>query len=81
MSFRLWLAPCCLAATLLAPAASRACPVCNAPTAREVRAGLADDGAGIAAAAVVLPFAVLFGAAALVHFGFPSSRNRHGHDR
>jgi hypothetical protein len=66
--FRSTTAAALVAAGLAAPAG--ACPVCAGPAGREVRAGLfgADFVPNLLTAA--LPFPILLGVAAALHFGF-----------
>jgi hypothetical protein len=63
------LVPAALAGVALA-APARACPVCAGPTGREVRAGIfgADFVPNLLTAA--LPFPIVLGLAAALHFGF-----------
>lgn len=51
-----------------------ACPVCDAETGRQVRAGLFDEGLGWNLLATLLPFAVLLGITAAIHTGWPGRR-------
>ena len=53
------------------------CPVCDTGTGEQVRAGIADGNLGLNLAAVLLPFAVVLGVAAVIHFGLPAARNKH----
>jgi hypothetical protein len=44
------------------------CPVCSSGTGRQVRAGLVDGNMGVSVLATVLPFVVLGGVVAGIHF-------------
>ena len=63
-----------IAAALTTSAAGPAtgCPVCDTDTGRAVRTGILDGNFAGTLAAVLLPFPILFGAAAMIHFGWPS---------
>ena len=56
-------------AMVLAAAPARACPVCRTGTGRQVRAGIVGDDLGPGVLATVLPFAVVAGVTAAIHFG------------
>jgi hypothetical protein len=45
------------------------CPVCDTATGDQVRAGILDENFGRTLLAVVLPFPILLGVVALIHFG------------
>jgi hypothetical protein len=62
-----------LTTTLLSTPAL-ACPVCGSETGQQVRAGLAGDGVGLALTATIVPFVVVAGIVAAVHFGPPWTR-------
>jgi hypothetical protein len=64
-----------LSVFIAAPA--RACPVCNTDAGAQVRAGLTDANLATGALAVLLPFLILSGIAAAIHFGLPRSRSNH----
>jgi hypothetical protein len=51
-----------------------ACPLCGTDTGRQVRAGIFGDDFGRNLLLTVLPFAVLLGIVALIHFGLPWGR-------
>jgi hypothetical protein len=60
-----------LPALLLLPAAAAdACPVCQSETGKQVRAGIFNADFGSNLLAISLPFPVLLGVAAALHFGF-----------
>jgi hypothetical protein len=71
---------CVLVAILTCAARAAACPVCDTPTAADVRAALAGDDWALNLAAAALPSAVFFGVVAAVHFG-PSARRHPRRDR
>jgi hypothetical protein len=54
-----------------------ACPVCNTNTGQQVRAGIFDQDFARNLLATLLPFPLLFGAVAAIHYGWPRSRPRH----
>lgn len=63
-----------------------ACPVCDGETGREVRAGVFDESFGSNLLATLLPFLLVAGVAATIHFGgrresrgLDSNGSRHGH--
>jgi hypothetical protein len=58
-----------LALSVLGVQGAAACPICDSDRAEEVRAGLADDALGRNLLAAALPFGLLAGLVALVHFG------------
>ena len=51
-----------------------ACPICNTSAGDQVRAGILDENFGGTLVAVLLPFPILLGFVALIHFGWPSRR-------
>jgi uncharacterized membrane protein len=53
-----------------------ACPVCNTGTGEQVRAGLFDESFGMNLLATVLPFPILLGFVAAIHFGWPRRKSR-----
>jgi hypothetical protein len=59
------------AVTLLVACPARACPLCESDTGWRVRAGIFDADFGYHLAVTLLPFPVLLGVAALIHFGPP----------
>lgn len=66
-----------LASVILAMAlgtTALACPVCDTGTGREVRDGLFDESFVRNVFAVVLPFPILLGVVAMIHFGWPGRR-------
>ena len=54
-------------AALAAPVA--ACPVCDTATGEQVRAGILDEDFAFNVLAMLLPFPILIGIAAAIHFG------------
>ncbi|MGF1632923.1 MAG: hypothetical protein ACFCVE_03655 [Phycisphaerae bacterium] len=52
----------------------RACPVCDGDTGQQVRAELVDENLGVSLLATVVPFGVVLGVVAAVHFGPPRAR-------
>ena len=58
------------AALAFAPAAS-ACPFCRSETGEQVKAGLFNEDFGYNLFLTLLPFPVLLGIVALIHFGLP----------
>lgn len=66
----------CASATLLlaSAATAAACPVCDSDAGRTVRAGIFGDDFGTNVLLTLLPFPVLFGVVALIHFAFPNPR-------
>ena len=54
------------------------CTVCHTETAVQVRAGIADDRLAVNVLATVLPFVVVAGVAALIHFGPAGREGRRG---
>lgn len=61
---------------LLGATPAAACPVCSSETGERVRAGVFGAEFGANALLIALPFAVLFGVVALLHFGPPRLRPR-----
>ncbi len=61
-----------------AAATAHACPLCDSDRAEEVRAGLFDDQFARNLAASVLPFTLLAGLVAAVHFGGPKPAQPRG---
>ena len=55
-----------------------ACPLCDTGTGERVRAGIMDGNGGVGLVATLLPFAVVLGVTAVIHFGPPRTRNEHG---
>ena len=53
--------------------ASLACPVCHTETGVEVRAGIFDEQFAKNVALTLIPFPVLVGIVAAIHFGLPAS--------
>jgi hypothetical protein len=51
-----------------------ACPVCDTGTGEQVRAGILNGNFAATAATVLLPFPILLGVVALIHFGWPVRR-------
>lgn len=64
------------ALTLFAAAPAWSCPVCDSPTAVEVRSGLAEDLNAKTLAAVAMPFVVVAGVVAMIHFGVPNFKRK-----
>jgi hypothetical protein len=57
--------------TLVAASPASACPVCDSDTGQQVRAGLFGDEFGRNLLATALPFPILLGVVAAIHFGWP----------
>ena len=55
--------------TLVPASVASACPLCKSETADAVRAGLVDGNLAISIAATVLPFVLVLGVVACLHFG------------
>lgn len=55
---------------------ARACPVCDSETGQQVRAELRDEHLGVSVLATVVPFVLVLGVVAAVHFGPPRIRRR-----
>ena len=55
-------------------ASATACPVCNTDTGVQVRSGLVDANFATTLLAITLPFIILSGVAAAIHFGVPRSK-------
>jgi len=49
-----------------------ACPVCDTGTGEQVRAGILNEDFGRTLVAVALPFPILLGLVAAIHFGWPT---------
>jgi hypothetical protein len=47
------------------------CPVCDSDTGQQVRAAIVDRDIGLNIVATLIPFAVVLGVTALIHFGGP----------
>ena len=73
---RNWLLPAWVLTALATPAL--ACPVCDTGTGEQVRAGIVGGDLGWGLLATLLPFAVVLGVAAAIHFGPPGTRKKHG---
>jgi hypothetical protein len=58
------------ASALIAPA----CPVCDTGMGQQVRAGIIDENFAATLVAVLLPFPILLGLVAVIHFGWPFHR-------
>ena len=56
-----------------------ACPVCDTGTGEQVRAGIMDQNFGRTLIAVLLPFPILLGVVAMIHYGWPSARRERNH--
>jgi hypothetical protein len=56
---------------LLAAGTVGGCPVCESGTGQQVRAGIIDDDLGLNLLATLLPFSVVLGVVAAIHFGPP----------
>lgn len=56
-------------AIVLAASEALGCPVCDSNTGQQVRAGVFDDDLPFNTLAAMLPFAILLGIVAVVHFG------------
>jgi hypothetical protein len=67
----------CLIAAMATPLL--ACPVCDSGTGQQVRAGIMDDSFGLSVLATALPFIVVLGITAFIHFGLPQASKKHGH--
>ena len=63
-----------VAAVASASTTALACPVCDTGTGEQVRAGILDGNFGRTLLGVVLPFPILLGVVALIHFGLPWQR-------
>ena len=50
------------------------CPVCDTGTGQDVRDGLFDENFARNVFAVALPFPILLGVVAMIHFGWPARR-------
>jgi hypothetical protein len=50
---------------------STACPVCDTGTGEQVRAGILDENFGSTLLTVLLPFPIVLGVVAMIHFGLP----------
>ena len=61
-------------AVLAAASTAIACPVCDTDTGQQVRAGILDENFGSTLVTVLLPFPILLGVVAMIHFGWPLSR-------
>jgi hypothetical protein len=57
--------------TLVVAPPAAACPVCNSDTGQQVRAGLFGEDFGRNLLATALPFPILLGVVAAIHFGRP----------
>ncbi len=72
------------AALAFAPMAS-ACPFCGSRTGEQVKAGIFNEDFGYNLSLTLLPFPILLGIVALIHFGLPRGRptgpDRHAHNR
>jgi hypothetical protein len=53
-----------------------ACPVCGTDTGEQVQAGILDGNFKSTLFAVLLPFPILLGIVALIHFGWPLPARR-----
>lgn len=53
-----------------------ACPLCDTGTGEQVRAGILDGNFVSTLVTVLLPFPILLGVVAMIHFGLPRPRNR-----
>jgi hypothetical protein len=67
-----------LAISLLRASPAQACPLCDSATGTRVRAGIFDSSFGYNLLATLLPFPVLLGIIALIHFGPPGVKDRSG---
>src|SRR5687767_3523097 len=67
-------AACMAGAVALAAGRALACPVCDGETGRQVRAVLFDANFVPNLLAVLLPFPLLLGVVAAIHFGWPTLR-------
>jgi uncharacterized paraquat-inducible protein A len=61
-----------MAFVFVSAASAAACPVCESETGKRVRAGIFSDRFAADAALILLPFPVLAGLVALIHYGFPN---------
>lgn len=67
----------CLSAVVLTAAApALACPICDTGTGQQVRAGILDDQFAFNLVATLLPFPILIGIVAVIHFGGRIGRRR-----
>lgn len=57
---------------LVGPSDASACPVCHTETGQQVRAGIFDESFGRNLVLTLLPFPILAGVAAAIHFGIPT---------
>jgi hypothetical protein len=66
--------------SLAASGVAVACPVCDASTGQQVRAGIFDGNFASTLVAVLVPFPIVLTCVAMIHFGWPSWRivNRRG---
>ena len=62
-------------ALLLIAAPALGCPICNTGTGDEVRAGIFDGNFAYNLFATLLPFPLLVGIVAFIHFGGPRRRS------
>ena len=53
-----------------------ACPMCDSETGGQVRAGIAESASPSTVVAVLAPFLIVSGIAALIHFDLPQGRRR-----
>lgn len=60
-----------VAAALLGVSRLGACPLCESETGEQVRAGAFGDGVGYNVLVTALPFPVILGIVALIHYGPP----------
>ena len=63
-----------IAVQLTVASTARACPVCDSGTGEQVRAAILNENFAATAATVLLPFPILLGVVALIHFGWPARR-------
>jgi hypothetical protein len=70
-----------LAILPVAASSARACPVCDTPTGQQVRDGLAGGDLPRTVSAVVLPFVVVFGVAALARSQWGGKGGGHADER
>ncbi len=61
-------------AVFLSASSASACPLCHTETGEKVRAGIFDDEFARNVLVTLLPFPVLAGLVALIHFGFPNPK-------
>ncbi len=66
-----------LAAVTLQPSITWACPDCAEGIRRQVRAGIFDESFAENVGLAALPFGVLAGITAVIHFGAPRRRRQH----